>query len=63
MLPVMTSADHHAAAAEKHEEAAESHRNAAANYAYGDFQKASEHAMLAKDHGDQAYVSCMRAIN
>lgn len=62
MLPVMTSADHHLAAAEQHEEAAESHRNAAAHYAYGDFQQAQEHARLAKDYGNQAGESCMRAM-
>ena len=62
MLPVMTYADYHTAAAEQHEEAAESHRNAAANYAYGDFQKASEHAKAAKDLGNQAQISCMRAM-
>ena len=45
---VMTSMDHHVAAAEHHEEAAESHRKAAALYAYGDYQQANEHAQLAK---------------
>jgi uncharacterized protein Yka (UPF0111/DUF47 family) len=51
---VMTSMDHHVAAAEHHEEAAESHRKAAALYAYGDYQQANEHAQLAKGYSQQA---------
>jgi len=52
--PVMTSMDHHVAAAEHHEEAAEAHRKAAALYAYGDYQQSNEHAALAKGYGQQA---------
>jgi len=62
MLPVMTSADHHTAAAEQHAEAAESHRNAAAHYVYGDFQQASEYAKLAENYGNEAQQSCKRAM-
>jgi len=59
---VMTSMDHHVAAAEHHEEAAESHRKAAALYAYGDYQQAAEHARLAKGHGQQAEECCALAM-
>jgi hypothetical protein len=59
---VMTSMDHHVAAAGYHEEAAESHRKAAALYAYGDYQQANEHALLAKGHGERAGECCALAM-
>jgi hypothetical protein len=59
---VMTSVDHHEAAAKHHDEAAESHRNAAAHYAYGDYQQANEQARLARDFGKQAEEHCSRAM-
>jgi len=51
---VMTSMDHHVAAAEHHEEAADCHRKAAAHFTYGDYQQAHEHAQLAKSFSQQA---------
>ena len=59
---IMTSVDHHVAAAEHHEEAAESHRQAAAHYTYGDYQQANEHARLAKSYGERAEEYCIRAM-
>jgi len=59
---VMTSADHHEAAANYHDEAAESHRNAAAYYAYGDYQQAIAEARRAKNHGAQAEEHCSEAM-
>ena len=59
---VMTSVDHHIAAAEHHEEAAESHRQAASHYTYGDYQKANEHARMAKDCGRRADEYCAMAM-
>jgi hypothetical protein len=59
---VMTSVDHHIAAAEHHEEAAESHRQAASHYTYGDYQQANEHARLARDYGKRAEEHCEIAM-
>jgi len=59
---IMTSVDHHVAAAEHHEEAAESHRQAAAHYSYGDYQQANEQARLAKGQGRQAEKHCALAM-
>lgn len=59
---VMTSVDHHTAAAEHHEKAAESHRNAAAHYAYGDYQQANEQARLAEGYGERAQECCVLAM-
>jgi len=59
---VMTSVDHHVAAAEHHEEAAESHRQAAAHFTYGDYQQANEKAQLAKSYGQKAEEHCLRAM-
>ncbi len=59
---VLTSIDHHVAAAELHEDAAESHRSAAAHYSYGDYQQANEQARLAKDYGLKAVEHCQQAM-
>lgn len=59
---VMTSVDHHVAAAENHEEAALSHRKAAAHYMYGDYQQAINESDLAKNYGKQAAEHCNLAM-
>jgi len=60
---ILTSADHHVAAAECHEEAALSHRQAAAYYSYGDYQQANEQARLARGCGRQAENYCALAMD
>ena len=60
--PVLTASDYHESAAEHHDEAAELHRQAAAQYAYGDYQQANEHALLAKGHGERAGECCALAM-
>lgn len=59
---IMTSVDHHIAAAERHEEAAEYHRLAAAHYTYGEYQQANEQALLARSAGQKAEEHCLLAL-
>ena len=61
-LQIMTSVDHHRAAAEHLEEAAEYHRLAASHYTYGDYQQANENALLAKGLARRAEEHCLLAM-